>query len=215
MYGSYLKEANQEDKDFKWNSEAAEKVAMGLSIKPSDLEKVLEYIVMQQLDQNEDIKKVGMKGKYWSLMAEVFSRKNTALNDFFPQDDSTFSLSEDSVQKLDQLCHFSTPEREGAPINKPDEWRPLRNILKDEDEEKRNDNLDRILHDKEKPSRVWTERSAELKTLDWSKWLEKVTACLKGVKADQFLQEPGSEPYERAHTVLLKLEMVVKKLKEN
>ena len=215
-YGSYLKETDQDDDSFKWENDAATNVAMGLSIKPADLEKSFRvYRVMQQLDQNEDIAEVGMKGKYWSLMAEVFSKKKTKLNDYFPQDDSTFLLSDDSIHKLDQLCHFSKEDREGAPVNKPEEWRPLREILKDESEDKKKENLERILHDKEKPSHVWADRSAELKSLDWSKWLEKVTACLKRVKADQFLQEPGSEPYERAQKVLTKLEMVLTKLKND
>jgi hypothetical protein len=50
--------------------------------------------------------------------------------------------------------------------------------------------------------------------LDWAKWLEKVTACLNRVKAEQFLQEPGSEEYVRAQSVLKKLEAVIVKLKK-
>ena len=214
-FGSYLKEAKQTDDTFKWDSEAADNVAKGLSVKTADLEKSFRvYRVMHQLDQDDTIPDGYIKGKYWSLMAEVFSKKKTSLNDFFPQDDSTFQVSEDSILKLDQLCHFSKKEREGAPVNKPEEWRPLRKILEDEDDEKKNTNLERILHDKEKPSGVWADRSAELKSLDWAKWLEKVTACLKRVKAEQFLQEPGSEQYDRAQTVLKKLEAVIVKLKK-
>jgi hypothetical protein len=86
---------------------------------------------------------------------------------------------------MEDLCHFSIPKREDAPIANPQEWRPLNEILKDKDEAKRETNLHRVEIDKELPSVVWAQRQEELKKLEWSIWLQKVHAVIKKVQLGQ------------------------------
>ena len=48
----------------------------------------------------------------------------------------------ESLKRIDNLCHFSTKNRDKAPIQNPGEWRSLERILKDEDATKRAELLD-------------------------------------------------------------------------
>jgi len=118
---------------------------------------------------------------YYSLFKELLARRKGRLGKYIEQNPDTLVLPPDSAKRMDSLCHFSIDGRKGSPIANPQEWRSLEKILNDEDEAKRVANMTRIEDGKEAPSTVWAQRAQELKKLEWSRWLEKVSVILAKV----------------------------------
>src|SRR5262249_39682375 len=149
-------------------------VASSLSISLGTVKERLKvFIAMSQISSVPKVAEGGeIRDKHYSLVEEGLKRKD--LREFLPQDDATFVLSGDAVERFVTLCHFDQPDRAGSPIKDPREWRPLGKILADEDTEKRADNLRRVMDGKELPSDVWAKRSAELRTLTWEIWLSRL-----------------------------------------
>tara|TARA_Y100000589_G_scaffold168370_1_gene160147 strand:- start:48 stop:1241 length:1194 start_codon:yes stop_codon:yes gene_type:complete len=220
-YESYIEVSGQTDESFNWDDESGEKVAKQLSVDPKELKKSFKvFRAMQQLNDHDEIKEVGMQGRYYSLLAEVLTKNKTPLNAYLPQDPVTFLLEDEAVERIDRLCHFSKQNRglgqgpgEEAPLSNPHEWRSLANILKDEDPIVRDENLAKVEEEKIKPSIVWAARSADIKKLDWSKWLQKATLTLSPVNAGQLLAAEGTEEYERAVEAVKKLHELIVRLK--
>ncbi len=116
----------------------------------------------------------------YSLFKELLARRQGPLGKYIEQDPDTLALPDESAKRMDDLCHFSI-DRKGSPIKNPQEWRSLEKILKDEDEAKRAASIARVEKSKEQPSIVWAQRAEELKKLEWSRWLERVSAILAKV----------------------------------
>jgi hypothetical protein len=177
------------EEDFRWDEEVGESVADALSIPATGKRSVEERLsVLQAMKSVADLPNVGpgrMLDRYFSLFVELLARRDQKLGKYIRQDRETFRLDEESAKKMEDLCHFSIPKREDAPIANPQEWRPLNEILKDKDEAKRETNLHRVEIDKELPSVVWAQRQEELKKLEWSIWLQKVHAVIKKVQLGQ------------------------------
>lgn len=186
----FMEKAGLKDGDeFHWDKRVGRQVAEALSIPLTGRRSVEERLsVLQAMKSVADLPNVGpsnLKDRYFSLFAELLARRGQKLGEYIKQDPKTFRFDEDSAKKIEKLCCFSVPKREGAPIVNPQEWRPLNEILKDKDESKREMNLRRVEEGKERPSVVWAQRQEELKKLEWSMWLEKVHAVIKKVQLGQ------------------------------
>ena len=182
LYERYLYEGNMKDATFKWDEYIAGKIGDRLSIDVKTIEERLRtYVAMKQLHEVPKIKNIGMQGKYYSLVREVLppGQANSPLRKYVVQDPSTFKLDDASMLRLDATCHFSTAERDKAPISSPDEWRPMAKILGDVDPTKRAEMLKDVEEGKEVPSNVWALRQAELRQPRWDRWLVEVADLLK------------------------------------
>lgn len=171
------------DDAFRWNADTGKQVAEALSISLSDvLERLTVYRAMTSISRLQDVGPQRMKDRYYSLVAELCKRRKGALGDYIKQDPYTFLFDTASAERMNRLCHFSDPKRDGSPIKNPQEWRALDRILSDENETKRATNLERVEQGKEPPSVVWAQRSEELRRLEWSRWLEQVLVVLSRVQ---------------------------------
>ena len=203
IFDCFMEKADlQDESDFLWNEETGRDVADALSIPLSGKRSVEERLsVFQAMKSVAALPNVGperMLDRYYSLFAELLSRRGQQLGEYIKQDQTTFRFDENSAHKMESLCNFSVPKREGAPIVNPQEWRPLSEILKDKDEDKREVNLQRVEEGKEIPSVVWAQRQEELKKLEWSIWLDKVHAVITKVQLGQI----DTEDVETRETVM-------------
>jgi hypothetical protein len=213
----YLDIAGQSADSFRWDDVFATQIAISLSVSKSEImEGFRVYRAMEQINSNEHVKAAGgLRDDSYSLFKEMLAPRRKALRDYVKQDPVTFDLVEEGIfGKLDDLCHFTTPKRKDAPISSPQEWSPLNSILSDDDPEKRLANLDVIVTEKANPSVVWAKRSAELKRLDWARWLQKAKLILEPVNAGQMLQEEGTDEYDKAIAVLKEVDSTISKLSE-
>lgn len=213
IYGRYLHEAGLTHDTFEWFDPPGEAVAKTLSIKPKEVkDRVLVYRVMRQVDAMPSVKEVGgIKGHYFTLCQEVLNRpKKSPLRSYIQLDPNTFLLSPDSLERLDNLCHFSTPSRAKAPIKTFQEWRYFDKILKEEDKAKLEEMKTRVEQDKVQPSLVWAERAAELSVPRWDTWLEEVALLLGKAKVDDLgsLDERTINAARRLDALLQKLNSV-------
>lgn len=181
LYDRYLKLGRMDDETFYWVDSTADKIAAQLSLERTRIkERIRVYRVMRQLDEVPEIARVGIPGHYYSLVKEALpTTGSNPLSAYFKQDASTFRLDSTATERLDRLCHFSTPGRKGAPVSSPDEWRPLSQILKDPDPERRQRMLDEVEQDKRSPTEVLAERQAELRQPRWDLWLRELAALMK------------------------------------
>jgi hypothetical protein len=181
LYERYLRLSGMDDETFTWQEGVAEKISAQLSLDPKKIkERVRVYRAMKQLNEVPGIARAGMEGHYYSLVKEALPTTiANPLNQYLKQDPSTFRLDEEAVERFDQLCQFSTKERKGAPVSSPDEWKPLSSILKDPDEDRKQQMLNAVIVDKRKPTEVFAERQAELRQPRWDLWLKEVAALMK------------------------------------
>lgn len=185
IYERYLELSGQEWDSFRWDASIGQRIADALSI---PLEKVQErltvYRAMSQIGMTPEVKNSkegGMKDRYYSVCEAALLGRSSKLSEYIRQDPGTFLLEEDGVKRFDQLCHFSRPNREEAPIQNPQEWRKLESILREEDVERKAQMLREVEEVKRRPSDVWAERATELLTLQWDRWLLKVNSILRTV----------------------------------
>jgi hypothetical protein len=182
LYERYLQEGKMADATFRWDEGIAGKIGDRLSVDVKIIEQRLRtYIAMKQLHEDPEIRKIGMKGSYYSLVREVLppGQAKSPLRKYVVQDPSTFKVDAPSLRRLDAVCHFSVEGREHAPISSPDEWRPLAKILSDDDSEKRVNMLIEVEVEKKAPSDVSARRQAELRQPRWDRWLDEVAKLLK------------------------------------
>jgi hypothetical protein len=184
LYERYLRLSGMNDQNFEWNEKISEDISAQLSLDPKKIkERIRVYRAMKQLNEVPKIARIGIEGRYYSLVKDALpTSPSSPLSQYLRQDSNTFRLDELAVERFDQLCHFSTSGRKNAPIKNPDEWKPLSNILKDIDEDKKNQMLNAVLNEKQEPTVVFAERQAELRQLRWDIWLTQVTALLGGLK---------------------------------
>jgi hypothetical protein len=182
IYERYLKLSDMTDATFKWDPTVAEKIAKTLSVDVKRIQERLRvYRAMEQLQEVPAIKQIGMEGRYYSLVREAVAprEKESPLKGYIVQDDRTFRLDDGSLGRMDAVCHFSSEKRLGAPINSPEEWRPLATILKDNDPLKKQVMVQEVEQHKKAPSEVAAQRQAELRQPRWDRWLEEVAGLLK------------------------------------
>lgn len=210
IYKRYLEVTNTSSEDFVWNEEIGSTVADALSISGDHVKDRLKvFRVMEQLSEHPEIKDSsgGMKDRYYSVCAEVVLSSNNLLNEYISKDESTFKLNDESLVRINKLCHFDQPNRNSAPINNPHEWRKLSAILKDDDSNKRSLMLKRVEEDKVQPSVVWAERASELQTLQWDKWLFKANSIIQRITmADDLSSDAAVNVTTRLFNVINELE---------
>lgn len=206
MFVQYIRLSGMTEESFKWDKEFGNQVASALSIDPMLVEQRLKvYRAMKQIDTIPEVEKIGgIKGGYYSLCSEVLNKKGkTKLLEYIEQDANTMLLSKDSLQKMDNLCHFSTVKRSGAPMKNPAEWRDFDKILQDDDKEKREKSIAEVETNKRAPSDVWADRAAELYKIRWETTLLKISQILSGVDIAGIMDNPDAEKVCRRLGLLL------------
>lgn len=203
LFKRYLELAKQDKASFQWDPKIGHQVAETVSVEDVVVHDRLKvYRVMEQLGLLPAVKEIdGMKGRYYSLCAEALERKE--LQGYIHQDPSTFLLGEDDLTRFDDLCHFSTENRNDAPITNPQEWRFLAKILAEEDKIKRTEMLSKVERDKYKPSVVWAERAEELSKPQWSTWLKNLNNVLAKVTFSDDLDSDAAKSTVRELVLLL------------
>jgi hypothetical protein len=212
IFERYLGRAMQTPENFKWDLAVGQKIADTLSIQVKEVQERLKvYRVMAQIGNSPDVKKSpgGMKDRYYSVCAEPLLSPRKKLGGYLNQDPSTFLLSDEGAARIKNLCRFSEPNRGGetAPINNPEEWRSLDRILADEDISKRDKNLREVEENHRHPSQVWAERSMELYTYTWEKWLVEVNSILKRVSlGDDFSTDNAKQTAKKLVALIKELD---------
>jgi hypothetical protein len=182
LYERYLQLGKMTDLSFKWDPNIAAQIGEQLALDVKKIEERLRtYRVMKQLYTLPEIRKIGIEGKYYSLVREALPPRQSTnpLKNYIAQDSTTFNLDDEGLRRMDALCHFSVEDRKNAPISGPDEWRSLTRILKDSDAEKRQEMLREVLDEKKAPSDVAARRQAELRQPRWDRWLTEVADLLR------------------------------------
>jgi hypothetical protein len=197
---------------FLWKEEVAGHVANALSIPVDEVRKRLQvYVAMQQLSLHPVVAqakasnaRAGMQDHYYSVVAEI-ANNASRYGKHFPVNPESYQFEEATASRMINLCHFDKPNRDGAPINNPQQWRKLEQILADPDPEKRRINLARVEVNKEKPSDVWAERASELRQLQWDQWLQKVDSVLRKVTIDDIDSAGAGNVVARLNTLVAQL----------
>ena len=201
IFKRYLEITEYNSKSFVWNNAKGQEIADALSITLKQVEERLKvYRVMMQIGEMPEVidSPGGIKDRYYSVCSEVILNSKTQLKKYIYQDQSTFLLDKESLFRMNNLCHFDQPNRKEAPIRNPQEWRKLENILRDDDQNRKEEMLFEVEENKRPPSDVWAERAAELITLEWDKWLLKVNSVLKRVTlGDDITSEEAKQPVKR------------------
>jgi hypothetical protein len=193
----YLERSSQSQETFEWDKAFGKKVADTLSIPIEEVEKRLKvYRLMNQVGNWPEVKKSkgGMKDRYYSVCAEPVLSPRKKLAGYIEQDPKTFLLKEEAVGRINNLCHFHEPDRKGAPVGNPQEWRHLDKILADDDQNKRRDMLRKVEEEKRPPSEVWAVRAKELAHYNWERWLLEVNSILKTVTLDELTDTTSAVP---------------------
>jgi hypothetical protein len=215
IYEKYLRIADQDDDTFLWLEDAASAIAKTLTMQTKEVKERLQtYKCMKQLGSHDVVKGGeqsggGIKDHHYSVAKEVLQTRESELRKYIAQDTETFLLDTSSLERLVNLCHFDRKDREGSPINNPQQWRFLGKILKDDDPEARAKNLRRVEELKEKPEDVWSEREAELQTPEWAGWLEGVSRLFQDLPFQKF--DPSDD---KQREVMSRLVAVVNLLSE-
>jgi hypothetical protein len=206
IFVRYLEIAKQTPETFEWNENFGQEVADMLSIQLKDVQDRLRvYRMMVQLGNSPAVKyNLGgeVKDSYYSICAEPLLSPRKKLGTYVNQNPTTFLLNDEGILRMNNLCHFSEPNRKDAPLHNPEEWRYLDKILADQDAQVKDVNLKKVEEEKQHPSDVWAERAMELFKLTWSKWLFQVDSILKTVSlGDDF----NSDKAKITATRLIKL----------
>lgn len=209
IYVQYIRLSNQSDETFHWDNEVGEQIADALSIDQKRVEERLRvYRVMKQIDSQPKVQDVGgIKGEFYSLCWEVIQKRGKSkLPEYIRQDSDTMLLDEESLERMDNLCHFSTPERDGAPMRNPSEWRNFDKILQEDDDKRRAELIAEVEENKRTPSAVWAEREEELFKLRWETWLNKVLQIISRVQfGDDLESDEAKKAGRRLDELLVKL----------
>ena len=205
IYQRYKELATITDDMFVWNEDYGKEVARALSISPANVrERLKVYIAMRQIGSMPAVAEGpgGIRHHHFTLVEEALKRND--LKSLIAQDSSTFALTNETADQFVQLCHFDKADREGSPIKDPREWRALGKILTDEDADKREKNLRRVMTEpKALPSDVWAKRSAELRQLNWEMWLQRLSLSLSRIKFGDSLEGEDAQALVRNLSQLL------------
>lgn len=193
IHEKYLRIAKQDDESFVWLEEAGTEIAKTLTMQTKEVKERLQtFRCMKQISNHRSVKtseanqEGGIKDHHYSLIREVLQTRNSDLGKYISQDPETLLVTTQSVERLVNLCHFDKKHREGSPINNPQQWRYLGEILADTNEEDRAKNLHRVEVLKDKPDEVWSETITNRTTLEWPGWLEGVTRLFTDLTVSKF-----------------------------
>ncbi len=210
IFVRYLEVSGQNSDTFTWSQSHGQVVADTLSIPLEEVRDRLKvYRVMSQIGNSPLVKESegGMEDRYYSVCEEPLVKPRKMLGSYVEQDPKSFLLTEETVGRIIEVCHFNQANREGAPIRNPQEWRYLDRILADEDISKKQMNLREVEVHKRLPSEVWAERAAELSPVNWEKWLFQVNTILKSVSlGDDFKSEKATDSFNRLVALIEKLD---------
>lgn len=215
IYEKYLRSAGQNNNSFLWIEDEAKEIAKTLTMKVEDVKKRLQaYRCMQQVGNHPTVAAGeanggGIKDHHYSVTSEVLQARKPVLKKYISQDTDNFLLEEESLERLINLCHFENKGRKDSPINNPQQWRFLGEILEDPDDAAREKNLRRVEELKHKPEDVWADRKAELQTPEWAGWLEGVSRLFQDLPFQKF--DPASDEQRE---ILTKLVEVIDALEE-
>lgn len=206
MYEQYIGLANQTDETFQWDTDSAQQVANALSVDFKRVEQRIKvYRVMKQIDSLPEVQEIGgIKGQYYSLCEEVLLKGGKSkLAEYIVQDPVTMLLDDESLKRMDNLCHFSVTGRENAPMRNPSEWRKFDKILQDDDDDRRDQLIAEVEDDKIPPSDVWAKREVELYLPRWEIWLQKVSDILSRVQFGDDLESSDAKAAGKRLGILL------------
>jgi hypothetical protein len=209
IYEKYLRIAEQDEESFIWLEHKATEIGKTLTMQTKEVKERLQtYRCMKQIGSHETVRASeqnggGIKDHHYSVAKEVLQARETELRQYISQDPESFLLDDSSLDRLLNLCHFDRKNREGSPINNPQQWRFLGKILKDDDENARTQNLHRVEVLKEKPEDVWSEREAELLTPEWAGWLEGVSRLFQDLPFQKF--DPSDTEQREVMTKLVRI----------
>jgi len=229
IYERYLSASGQSDATFKWDKGIAEKIAKELSMNKSLVrERICVFRVMKQIGEFKPVKesedkngdeKGGIKDSYYSLCKEVVMNSSESLRKFIAVGPdfllktnplTKFGFEQNSLEMMVSLCNFDKKRKakHEQPMNNPQQWRYLGEILADDNQSKRQKNLARVVNDRERPEDVWAEREAELTQAEWSKWLNEVFRLFDNLRIGQIeVNEESTEALRAVVEVLEELEM--------
>jgi hypothetical protein len=207
IYQRYIELTGLAEGAFEWRKEVGDEVGSGLSIPLAHVKERLKvFVCMRQIGRHPEVARLagGLPGKYYSLVETPLNIKE--LTPYFEQDAGTFRLTDAAVERFVKLCRFDN--RTESPINEPREWRPFGKILADPDEAKRQDMLSLVEQqiNPQRPSKVWAQRSAELRKLNWETWLSRLRLKLSKISlGDQFAGEDAALIVKELSTLLKNL----------
>jgi len=211
IHERYLELLNESE--FIWDSSIALTISRTLSIKEKVVEnRIRVYRAMQQIGmtpfvKDSEVNGAGMKSRYYSVIEEVLVRMANQVGSYITQNSSTFLLDLESINRMEKLCLFSEKNRQGAPINRPSEWRPFSKILSEKNREKKEKMVTRVVDGHEKPSVVWAERATELQAITWERWFELTHEAIDlPIKVQPTVE--GIEVITGLYEILLKLDAV-------
>lgn len=207
IYQRYMELTGLADDAFEWKKEFGDEVGSGLSIPVANVKDRLNvYVSMRQIGRHPEVAKLpgGLPGKYYSLVETPLKIKE--FRTYLEQDIGTFRLTDLAVERFVKLCRFDN--RKESPINDPREWRPFGKIMADPDETKRQEMLGLVEQqiNPQRPSKVWAQRSAELRKLNWETWLSRLRVQLSKISlGDQFAGEEAALIVKELSTLLKNL----------
>jgi hypothetical protein len=203
LYDAYLKLTPKMTKEsFVWEKNESGKCERGITIakqfllqlgsnlspKTDSTRNILQTIrVMEQL---KEVEGATIKPHYYSLLNELcVADPESELRKYLPIDEKTFLLTSDAVDRVINLCALLSESREGAPINKPQQWRFLSKILnKDENiPEDIESMLNDVMEKKDTPEDVWRKKEAERRTYSWKDWLDELVSLVSAAKVEDVL----------------------------
>jgi len=209
IYQLYMELTGLADDAFEWKNKFGDEVGSGLSIPVANVKDRLNiFVSMRQICKHPEVAKLpaGLPGKYYSLVETALKIKD--LRTYFEQDTGTFRLTDLAVERFVKLCRFDN--RKESPINDPREWRPFGKIMADPDETKRQEMLSLVEQqiNPQRPSKVWAQRSAELRKVNWETWLSRLRVQLSKIQLGD--QTDG----EDAALIVKELSTILKNLKK-
>jgi len=210
IYERFMQLLNKSE--FTWDSSIAHTISRTLSITEKVVEnRIRVFRVMQQIGnasfvKDSEVNGGGMKSRYYSVIEEVLVRRAAQVGNYITQDNSTFLLNLESINRMDKLCFFSKKNRQGAPINRPSEWRPFSKILSEQNEIKKEEMVARVADGYERPSIVWAERATELQTITWERWFELTNEALEPATVGEEPTVAAIETITKLYEILLELD---------
>jgi hypothetical protein len=208
IYERYMEVSSCTEEDFKYEKEHGETIAALLSIKPKEvLERLRVYRAMKKLADAPEMKEKengGIIDSYYSLVKDAVASSSKSVKKYIPTNPDSFDPEPVAVERLINLCNFDgtrdrkSPRAPGLPeappaMTNPKQWGYLGKILDDEDNDKKELNLEAVESAQAKPEEVWARRHAELTRYTWKKWLEQVSGVLSVVSFGADFESPEAK----------------------
>ena len=112
--------------EFRFDRKRINQVASMLSISPKKVQqRINTYLVYNQLKDAID----GVKPKYFSLIQAILDSRPVR-GHFIEEDKSTYKISENSIENIEQLCDFATRDKQGDEKKKLKEPKSVSKLAK-------------------------------------------------------------------------------------